>query len=172
MQKVLKPWNLVFSQNYHLREGYRQKQLAEFGVNVVNEPIVIDNNIITSYCPSTASGVAFALLEKLTSKEKMNVVKKAMGFKILQINSNKQSRTSLQWLQNALYIRGNNMEGIEQQLEYISSSMDSISSSIDELSENYNNEGSLAGFGFVIIIVLLCINNNIKKLTQAIRDKK
>ncbi|MEG1410934.1 MAG: hypothetical protein RR942_16440 [Romboutsia sp.] len=64
------------------------------------------------------------------------------------------------------------MEGIEQQLEYISSSMDSISSSIDELSENYNNEGSLAGFGFVIIIVLLCINNNIKKLTQAIRDKK
>ncbi|WP_434799285.1 DJ-1/PfpI family protein [Terrisporobacter vanillatitrophus] len=65
---------------YHLREGYRQKQLAEFGVNVQNEPIVIDNNIITSYCPSTASGVAFALLEKLTSKEEMNVVKKAMGF--------------------------------------------------------------------------------------------
>ena len=65
---------------YHLRDGYRQKQLAEFGVNVVNEPIVIDKNIITSYCPSTASGVAFALLEKLTSKEEMIVVKKAMGF--------------------------------------------------------------------------------------------
>lgn len=65
---------------YHLHNGHRQKQLAEFGVNVVNEPIVIDNNIITSYCPSTASGVAFALLEKLTSKEKMKVVKNAMGF--------------------------------------------------------------------------------------------
>lgn len=65
---------------YHLRDGYRQKQLAEFGVEVVNEPIVIDQNIITSYCPQTASGVAFALLEKLTSKEKMEVVKKAMGF--------------------------------------------------------------------------------------------
>lgn len=65
---------------YHLRGAYRQKQLREFGVNVVNEPIVIDNNIITSYCPQTASGVAFALLEKLTSKEKMEIVKTAMGF--------------------------------------------------------------------------------------------
>jgi len=33
---------------------------------VVNEPIVIDRNIITSYCPETALGVAFKLLEKLT----------------------------------------------------------------------------------------------------------
>ena len=46
----------------------------------MNEPIVIDDNIITSYCPSTASGVAFALLEKMTSKEEMEVVKEAMGF--------------------------------------------------------------------------------------------
>jgi len=65
---------------YHLRDGYRQKQLAEFSVNVVNEPIVIDKNIITSYCPETASGVAFKLLKLLTSKEQMEVVKKAMGF--------------------------------------------------------------------------------------------
>lgn len=65
---------------YHLRDGYRQKQLAKFDVVVVNEPIVIDDNIITSYCPSTASGVAFALLEKMTSKEEMEVVKEAMGF--------------------------------------------------------------------------------------------
>lgn len=65
---------------YHLRDGYRQKELAGFNVKVVNEPIVIDNNIITSYCPSTASGVAFALLEKLTSKEEMDIVKEAMGF--------------------------------------------------------------------------------------------
>ncbi|MGG7145668.1 DJ-1/PfpI family protein [Clostridium butyricum] len=65
---------------YHLPDGYRQKELEEFDVNVVNEPIVVDKNIITSYCPSTASGVAFALLEKLTSKKEMEVVKKAMGF--------------------------------------------------------------------------------------------
>ncbi|AIF53082.1 DJ-1/PfpI family protein [Pelosinus sp. UFO1] len=66
---------------YHLRDAYRQKQLKEFGVDVVNEPIVEDKNIITSYCPETASGVAFKLLEKLTSIEKMEIVKHAMGFR-------------------------------------------------------------------------------------------
>lgn len=65
---------------YHLKNAYRQKQLKEFGVNVINEPIVVDGNIITSYCPETASGVAFKLLEMLTSKEQMEVVKRAMGF--------------------------------------------------------------------------------------------
>ena len=47
---------------YHLKDAYRQQQLKEFGVNVVNEPIVVDDNIITSYCPPTAPGVAFELL--------------------------------------------------------------------------------------------------------------
>lgn len=65
---------------YHLKDGYRQKQLKAFGANVINEPIVVDKNIITSYCPETASGVAFKLLEMLTSKEKMEVVKAAMGY--------------------------------------------------------------------------------------------
>lgn len=65
---------------YHLRDAYRQKQLKEFDVNVVNESIVVDRNIITSYCPETASGVAFKLLEMLTSKEQMEIVKIAMGF--------------------------------------------------------------------------------------------
>ncbi len=65
---------------YHLRNGYRQKQLAEFQVEVVNEPFVVDNNIITSYCPQTAPDVAFKLLEMLTSKEKMEEVKRAMGY--------------------------------------------------------------------------------------------
>lgn len=65
---------------YHLRGGYKQKELAEFGVNVINEPVVVDKNIITSYCPQTAPDVAFKLLEMLTSKEKVNLVKEAMGF--------------------------------------------------------------------------------------------
>ncbi|KAF5062101.1 putative cysteine protease YraA [anaerobic digester metagenome] len=65
---------------YHLNGAYRQKQLREFGVDVVNEAIVIDKNVITSYCPETAPGVAFILLEKLTSTEQMEIVKKAMGF--------------------------------------------------------------------------------------------
>lgn len=61
---------------YHLKDGYRQKELQKFGVNVINQPIVIDDNVITSYCPQTAPEVAFTLLAKLTSKEKMNIVKK------------------------------------------------------------------------------------------------
>lgn len=61
--------------------GIRQKQLSEFGVNVLaNEPIVVDKNIITSYNPSTSFDVAFKLLEILTSKENCNNVKKLMGF--------------------------------------------------------------------------------------------
>nr|UWI49892.1 DJ-1/PfpI family protein [Clostridioides difficile] len=67
---------------YHLKDGQRQKQLGEFDVNVVNEPIVVDRNIITSYCPETAPHVAFKLLEMLTSKEHMEIVKLAMGFKL------------------------------------------------------------------------------------------
>lgn len=65
---------------YHLKDGYYQQKLKEFGVNVVNEPIVVDSNIITSYCPETAPHVAFELLKKLTSEEDMAVIKKAMGF--------------------------------------------------------------------------------------------
>ncbi|MFV0537792.1 MAG: DJ-1/PfpI family protein [Dysgonomonas sp.] len=65
---------------YHLNNGYRQKELKGFGVNVVNEPIVVDDNIITSYCPETAPNVAFELLKMLTSEEEMGVIKKAMGF--------------------------------------------------------------------------------------------
>ena len=65
---------------YHLKNGYWQKKLKEFGVNVVYEPIVVDGNIITSYCPETAPHVAFELLKMLTSEEDMTVIKKAMGF--------------------------------------------------------------------------------------------
>ncbi len=65
---------------YHLKGGYRQRQLKEFHVDVVNEPVVVDRNIITSYCPETAPHVAFKLLEMLTSKEEMEVVKGDMGF--------------------------------------------------------------------------------------------
>jgi len=62
---------------YHLKNAYWQKKLKEFGVNVVNEPIVVD---VTSYCPETAPNVAFELLKILTSEEEMAVIKKAMGF--------------------------------------------------------------------------------------------
>jgi Putative intracellular protease/amidase len=65
---------------YNLNNGRRQNQLSDFGVNVVNEPIVTDENIITSYCPQTAPHVAFKVLELLTSKPQADIVKSAMGF--------------------------------------------------------------------------------------------
>ncbi len=66
---------------YHSLNGARQKELALYeGIIVINEPIVIDGNIITSYNPQTASGVAFKLLEMLSSKEKVNSIKRMMGF--------------------------------------------------------------------------------------------
>ena len=66
---------------YHLSNGNRQKQLAAFGVEVIlNQPIVVDQNIISSYNPATSFDVAFKLLELLTSKENCINVKKLMGF--------------------------------------------------------------------------------------------
>ncbi len=65
---------------YHLSNGHRQKQLADFGANVLNEPVVVDDNVITSWCPQTAPYVGFALLEKLIGSEKTNLVKEAMGY--------------------------------------------------------------------------------------------
>jgi len=65
---------------YHLNNGQRQKQLKAFGANVINEPLVIDENIITSYCPQTAPYVAFKLLELLTSRQLMEIVKSKMGY--------------------------------------------------------------------------------------------
>jgi 4-methyl-5(b-hydroxyethyl)-thiazole monophosphate biosynthesis len=58
----------------------RQNALRDKLVNVLNQPIVEDGKIITSWNPSTAMDVAFLLLEKLTSKENTNNVKRLMGF--------------------------------------------------------------------------------------------
>ena len=60
-------------------EDYR-KELVNYGVNLLDNPIVIDNNLITSNGPSTALDVAFALLEALTSKENTLKVRNLMGF--------------------------------------------------------------------------------------------
>lgn len=65
---------------YHLLDGIRKKQLADFGAHVVDEHIVVDKNIITSSSPATALDVAFKLLEMLSSKENCTKIKKLMGF--------------------------------------------------------------------------------------------
>lgn len=66
---------------YHLKDGMRQKQLQEFCPHVVpDKPVVIDKNVITSFCPETAAEVAFQLLELLTSKEEADQVRIGMGY--------------------------------------------------------------------------------------------
>lgn len=65
---------------YNMGDGMRQKQLMESGAEVLNQPIVVDDCIITSWNPSTAMEVAFKLLELLTSREKSDYIKKIMGF--------------------------------------------------------------------------------------------
>ena len=66
---------------YALSGGHRQKQLAEFGAEVqADEQIVVDGNLITSWGPSTAAGVAFRLLEMMTDRESTERVRKLMGY--------------------------------------------------------------------------------------------
>lgn len=65
---------------YDLLEGIRKKQLAGFGAIVQDAPVIVDKNIITSTGPSTAPEVAFRLLEMLTDRENVALVKKYMRF--------------------------------------------------------------------------------------------
>ena len=66
---------------YHFRDGQRQNQLAEFGVDVQrDERIVIDGNVMTSFCPETAPDVAFQLLRWMVGDEQTEVIKHAMGY--------------------------------------------------------------------------------------------
>jgi protein deglycase len=65
---------------YNKLNGIRQKELESFGVTIVEEPIVRDANIITSWNPSTAIYVAFLLIELLTNKENANHIKEIMGY--------------------------------------------------------------------------------------------
>jgi 4-methyl-5(b-hydroxyethyl)-thiazole monophosphate biosynthesis len=60
----------------------KMESLKEFGVNVKNQPLVIDKNIITCWNPASAIDVAFMLLERLTSKENAEKVRKLMGFDV------------------------------------------------------------------------------------------
>jgi protein deglycase len=58
----------------------RREALQAFGVQVINEPVVVDDNMITSWNPSTAIEVAFLLLELLTTKDNAGKVRGLMGF--------------------------------------------------------------------------------------------
>lgn len=58
----------------------RRSALKEFGAEIVNQPVVIDENIITSWNPASAIDVALLLLEKLTNKKNSHYIRNSMGF--------------------------------------------------------------------------------------------
>lgn len=60
----------------------RQRALRDFGVEVLQQPVVETEKIITSWNPSTAMPVAYRLLEMLTSKENADKVRQLMGFNL------------------------------------------------------------------------------------------
>ena len=59
--------------------SYRN-ELEGYGVNISDQPILVDQHIITSCDPSTATEVAFILLEKLTNLKNTKRVRGLMGF--------------------------------------------------------------------------------------------
>jgi protein deglycase len=65
---------------YHLRDGIRRRELAQFDVNVVDQSLVWDGDILTSTSPATAMDAAFALLARLTSDANAADIREMMGF--------------------------------------------------------------------------------------------
>lgn len=63
---------------YHQVGGKRKAQLEDSGAIFVDQPVVKDENLITSTGPGTAIEVAFQLLEDLTSKDNVNHIRKLM----------------------------------------------------------------------------------------------
>jgi len=58
----------------------RRSALKEFEAEIVNQPVVVDENIITSWNPASAIDVALLLLEKLTNRDNSNYIRNVMGF--------------------------------------------------------------------------------------------
>ncbi len=65
---------------YLLENDRYFKQLSKNGAIPVREKVVVSQKIITSSFPSSATEVAFKLLELLTSKENADFIRIAMGY--------------------------------------------------------------------------------------------
>jgi 4-methyl-5(b-hydroxyethyl)-thiazole monophosphate biosynthesis len=63
---------------YHQIGGKRKQQLVQTGAKFVDQPVVQDQNIITSTGPGTAIEVAFLLLKEVTSLENVAELRKKM----------------------------------------------------------------------------------------------
>ncbi len=58
----------------------RRRALKEFGAEIMDQPVVMDENIITSWNPASAIDVALLLLEKLTNRINSDYIRHSMGF--------------------------------------------------------------------------------------------
>lgn len=58
----------------------RRQALKDFGANIVHQPIVESDGILTSWNPATAMDVAYRLLRHLTDEENEKEVRSLMGF--------------------------------------------------------------------------------------------
>jgi 4-methyl-5(b-hydroxyethyl)-thiazole monophosphate biosynthesis len=65
---------------YHLGGSVRRRQLAELGVEVLDQQVVQDGLVTTSTSPATAVDVALGLVAQLTSQENADHVRHLMGF--------------------------------------------------------------------------------------------
>lgn len=65
---------------YNQEEGRWQRELVSYGARLSDGSIVRDVGVVTSWNPSTAVDVAFALLEDLTGSANMLDVRSQMGF--------------------------------------------------------------------------------------------
>ena len=65
---------------YHQVNGRRRQQLIDTGAQFIDRPLVVDGKFITSSGPGTATEVAFALVEMLTSQENAAKLRKIMRF--------------------------------------------------------------------------------------------
>jgi len=54
--------------------------VKQFNAEIINQPVVMDNNVITSWNPATAIEVALLLLQELTTTENANHIRNIMGF--------------------------------------------------------------------------------------------
>lgn len=64
----------------YIQNPLRAEELLSYDVDVINEPIVTDSNVTTSWNPAMAIDVALQLLEELTSTKQSEFIREIMGF--------------------------------------------------------------------------------------------
>lgn len=61
---------------------------------------------------------------------------------------------------------------IIEQLKDISNEISNLQNRVDNVNNSINNSGGTGIIGILILILLISINDNLRKLTRAIKDNK